>query len=94
MLKSMLNCNTASTTIGDIEGCSTPIEVSERFNEFFSNIGADLAANIPNSLLELDLEPRPNTPLFELKNTTPDEVGKILKQMSSAKATGEDGVFV
>lgn len=93
-LKSMLNVSPSSICVSDIEGCDTPEDIAARFNEFFSNIGPELAKNIPPSLIDLDLTPLPDIPLFDLKEVTQDEVRKILSNISSAKATGEDGVCV
>ena len=69
-------------------------EIVNELNKFFSNIGPDLASQIPPSNLELNFASRPNIPILELHETTKEEVMKLLKAISDAKATGDDEVPV
>ena len=69
--------------------CSEPKSISNHFNQFFANIGSQLAAKIPN----LDLDIPDETELkFKLKNISKTFVEKQLKQLSSGKATGLDNI--
>ena len=72
----------------------TDEEMAQKFNEFFCNIGPELASQIPNSILELDLNPDQNIPRFQLRPMSVMDVRKILSKISSSKATGADGVSV
>ena len=66
--------------------------MAEEMNRFFTDLGPGLARNIPNSFLNLDLEPDANAVKLRLSHTDPAEVRKLLMKISDAKATGSDGV--
>ena len=60
----------------------------------FSDIGPYLAANIPNSILDINFPPDPNIPKFELTETTNDIVTKLLMSISSTNGRGCDEIPV
>ena len=61
-------------------------------NNFFSNVGSELASKIGESNINLTYEHQPNIPLLDLVHTTPQKVAILLKNISDSKATGEDGI--
>ena len=61
--------------------------ISEKFNEFFTNIGPTLAEKIPNSVLDVDYFVRVDKQ-FSFLPVSEKEIFELLKQMSSAKVTG------
>ena len=93
-LKKMLNLGNKSVTITEIEGSTDSIDMASKINDSFCNIGPNLAASIPQSILELNLEPDPLREPFHFKNVTVNDVKSLLMKMSNSKAMGEDGVAV
>ena len=77
----------------EIDGETESGKIAAKFNEFFCDVGQNLASNIPNSLLELDFTPIPGC-MFELQEVPVSDIAKILSEMSSAKATGDDNVSI
>ena len=63
-------------------------------NDFFADIGQRLAENIPDSLLQMDLEFRQTRELFEFHEITDLDISKIMSSISSNKNTGVDGVLI
>ena len=86
------NCD-AKSKIWEIDGESDLQAISDKFNEFFTNIGPTLAEKIPNSVLDVDYSVRTDKE-FSFTLVSEKEVFDILKQMSSAKTMGEDNVSV
>ncbi len=76
-----------------IDDHTDPIDIVNCLNNFFVDIGPNLANSITNSELELELN-IPNIPFMELEPAQPDDVLKLLTNISDSKATGDDGIPV
>ena len=61
-------------------------------NNYFSDIGPNLAADMPASLLDIDYSFNEDREKFSLKRTTVEEVRKLILKISNNKSTGIDGV--
>ena len=80
------NCDSKSS-FTEIDGATESFDIANKFNDFFCDIGPALAADIPDSLLDLDYTP-PVGLNFDLSEVSVEVVKKIFSGMSSAKATG------
>ena len=78
--------------INTINGYSEPLHKANAINNFFIDIGPDLADAIPDSLLEPDYELREDRPLFDLHEVDHNTVRKLLNNTSINKSTRIDGV--
>ncbi len=67
-------------------------EIANELASYFSDIGPNLAADIPVSLLDINYDNNPELPIFTFSHTNEEEVRKLLLSISSAKATGCDGI--
>ena len=56
VIKLLLGSNHKKSKISEINGHSDPEQMANEINNYFADIGGNLAAKIPDSLLELDLE--------------------------------------
>ena len=72
----------------EINGKTAPNEIADELNKSFCDIGPGLAAKIPGSLLEPNLETLPGIDKFKLKSVTEREVSKHFMKLSTAKANG------
>ncbi len=74
-----------------INGKTSPLDIANEINDYFVNIGTNLASKIPVSTLEID-----NTildiPQFKLQETTVEAVEKELLKIPDSKATGDDNI--
>ena len=66
--------------------------MAEKINNYFADLGINLAERIPASLVELDLDFKGDYPPFALESITESDIRKLLDNMSSNKSTGIDGV--
>ncbi len=92
ILKRFLNNSTEKDKILSIHDKDSPTEIVTELNNYFAMIGPKLAANIRDSQLELNFEPKPNIPFFSLGHTNIEDVTKLSMSISDAKATGEDDI--
>ena len=66
--------------------------MADHINNFFVDIGGNLASEIPDSLLEMDLNFKGDYERFCFRPVTEKEVQKLLRSMSVNKSTGVDGI--
>ena len=71
---------------------NSPLDIANELNAYFADVGKNLAADIRPSALELDFTPKAEIPSFRLKETTIEDVEKLLMEISDSKVTGEDGI--
>ena len=71
---------------------NTPSELAQTFNLHFSNIGQNLAAEIPNVNVVPESYMKPTQHRFSLKAPTASTVCKLLENVNVRKAAGLDGV--
>ena len=67
-------------------------EIAEQFNLYFSNIGTDLATEIPPGDVEPECYLKPSTQTFSLKIPTVGEVRNLLRKLNVRKAAGLDKI--
>ena len=67
-------------------------EIAEIFNSYFSNIGADLAAEIPASEYKPEASLIPTDKKFSLEIPTIDTVHRLLKTIDEKKSPGLDKI--
>ena len=67
-------------------------EIAEIFNSYFSNIGADLAAEIPASEYKPEDYLIPTDKTFSLEIPTIDTVHRLLKTIDEKKSPGLDKI--
>ena len=90
----MLQNTSKKETITSINDLTDPLQIADELNKFFSNIGPELASDIPASPLQLDLAPVQGIPVLELEPLTVEEVTKLIMNISDSKVTGEDEIPV
>ena len=91
-LKRLLANSTKKDNINSINNKTEPIEIASEINEYFINIGPNLASEIGQSAIDLDFSNIPNVPFLHLTHTNQNEVEKLMFQISDSKATGNDGI--
>ena len=71
---------------------TSPTEIAEAFNNYFSTVGSNLASDIPLTEYgpEYYLEPTRN--IFSLKTPTVDTVYKLLTKIDEKKSVGLDNI--
>ena len=79
--------------INSIDDDTDPLQIVNNLNEFFVNVGPNLANAIGTSGIDLNLN-EPNIAFLELEQTNEEEVMKLLMSIGDGKATGEDGIPV
>ena len=94
VIKELLRQGKSKVRIKELNGKSSNEDIANELVQYFTDIGPNLAADIPNSLLNQDFTPNPEILPFELQHTTVEEVKKLLIAISAAKATGCDGIPV
>ena len=80
--------------IFSLNGKTSNNEMAEELNNFFANFGPELAAKIPESLLNKDYNFDGTRPIFIFSNITYDEVHKLLMAIPDSKSTGLDKIPV
>ena len=78
--------------IMEINGAQVVVDMADQTNKFFAEIGPNLAANIPKSLLDMNYEFTSDREQFERVHTTEDEVAKLLQSIPNSKSTGLDTI--
>ena len=91
IVKQLLGNSKQKNQILDINGYTKPKDMANQINDFFADIGPNLARDIPDSLININYEFPNNRPQFELANTMAEEVAKLLKGISN-KSTGLDQI--
>ena len=94
VIKQLLRTGKRRVNITELNGKVDPTEIADEFNQFFCDIGPNLASKIPESLLNLNFEHQDNCPEFNFEPVSESQVQRIFKKISSAKATGCDGIPV
>ena len=77
--------------IGEQIITNTP-ERAEQFNLYFSNIGMDLATELPPGDVEPGCYLKPSTQAFSLKIPTVGEIRNLLRKLNVRKAAGLDKI--
>ena len=90
----MLQNSSTRDSITQIGETTNPLEIVDALNSYFANIGSKLASKIPPARIELDFSSKEDIPFLDLQHTTPEEVSKLLMEISDAKATGDDEIPV
>ncbi len=69
-------------------------KISKGFNEYFTGVGKQLVATVPdgNRNYAKYLKPLSTTPSFYLTPTDPIEVVQLMNSMKSKKSSGIDGL--
>ena len=80
--------------IFSLNGKTSNNEMAEELNKFFANVGPELAAKIPESLLEKNYNFIGNRPVFSFSETTYDDIHKLLMVIPDTKSTGLDKIPV
>ena len=83
------NINSIKTNIGST---TSPEVMSETFNRFFTEIGTNLADQLPNSNKNYSDFLTPVNSSFQLRQVSLSEVLKLLKNLATNKATGLDKI--
>ena len=78
--------------ISEINGKTENMEIAEEINQFFADIGPNLAKEIPDSVLDMDFSFNGDYPKFQFVETDEIAIGKLLDNMSSNKSMGIDGI--
>ena len=66
---------------------SDPTKIANKFNDFFLNVAEKLSSKIENkNSSHQDYLKNPNKSKFSLKETTPDEIVKLVNQLDSKKS--------
>ena len=92
--KAIIKNRLKRVNISKLNGKTDSTEIGDEFNKFFCDVGPNLAANIPESLLNLNFQHNNNYPEFNSVPVKEEQVLEIFRNISSAKATGCDGVPV
>ncbi len=92
IIKQLLGTKKGKNKIQELNGKSDPSEMADILNDYFTDIGPNLAAEMPASLLDIDYTFTGNREKFNFKNTTVEEVKKLILNISNNKSTGIDGV--
>lgn len=76
-----------------VNGCATtnPKLICENLNDFFINVGPELASKIPNQQVNEATKKTSCNSIFLLP-TTKEEVAKAIEDLDPNKATGNDDV--
>ncbi len=62
VIKQLLRTGKKRVNISELNGKVDPTDIADEFNNFFRDIGPNLASNIPESLLNLNFEKVNNYP--------------------------------
>ena len=69
---------------------TSPAEMAEAFNNYFSSVGKNLADEIPLSQHEPEVYLNPTDKRFSLKPPTVDKVYNLLRTIDEKKSVGLD----
>ncbi len=92
VIKQLLRTGKKRVNISELNGKENSSDIANEFNKFFCDIRPDLASKILESLLDLNFERTNDFPEFNFTAVTDAQVHRIFKKMSTAKATGCDGI--
>ena len=91
IIKKILGNNKSKSKIQELDGSEDQEEMANIMNNYFEDIGPNLAADMPDSLLDIDYSFNGDREKFSLKHTTVEEVHKLIMTISNNKSTGIDG---
>ncbi len=80
--------------IMQVNGKTSDIEIANEINNFFADIGPNLANDIPDSVLHCDYSFRGDYETFNFRDVTIEEFMKLMCGISVNKLTGVDGIPV
>ena len=92
VIRQLLGSGQKKSKIMEINGKSDPTEMADEINNFFADIGSNLTAELPDSMLEIDMAFRGNHEKFSFHQINDSDVRKLLRSMPVNKSTGVDGV--
>ncbi len=92
IIKQLLRQGKSKVQINEINNKTDDEEIANELATYFSDIGPNLAADIPESLLDINYEYNRDISIFTFSHTNEVEVRKLLLSILSAKATGCDGI--
>ena len=74
------------------EVITSPIEIAEAFNNYFSTVGSNLASDTPLTEYGPEYYLEPIHSIFSLKPPTVDTVHKLLRKIDEKKSVGLDNI--
>ena len=86
--------NKGKTHIQELNGEENPANMANIMNNLFTDIGPNLANDMPDSLLDINYDFNDEYEQLELEPTTPVEIKKIMINISNKKSTAIDGVLI
>ena len=92
ILQSLVGSGKSKTCITSLNGKTESTDMANELNRFFSDIGPNLAAKIPESMLVPDYTFDNSRPVFVFTPCDAEEVEKLLMKIPSNKSTGLHGV--
>ena len=92
IVKQLLGNHKRKNQILEINGYTDSADMANQINDFFVDIGPNLARDIQESLLNMDYSFSADRLQFEFVHTTEEEVSKLLKSISNNKSMGLDEI--
>ncbi len=92
IIKQLFGIGHKNHKINEINGSTNDKDMAKVINNVFADVGSNLAKEIPDSLLELDLTFKGEYDPFMFDVMTELDIGELLDNMSVNKSTGIDGV--
>ena len=83
--------NISEVKIGD-DVITSPTEMAEAFNSYFSNVGVNLAAEIPSPKFTPGSHLTPANKTFSIQTSTIGTVCRLLKSIDEKKSVGLDNI--
>ena len=94
VIKLLTGQKSKNNRINEISGTNDDKAMANNINTFFSDIGPNLAAKIPDSLLDVNYDRLPHLEPFELNLCTLSEIKELIMNILDCKSTGNDGIPV
>ncbi|RUA05525.1 MAG: hypothetical protein DSY43_04445 [Gammaproteobacteria bacterium] len=95
-INELLNRRCKSTIVSELkigdQIVSSPADIAEEFNSHFTNIGLQLASEIPESVIDPLSYLQPINKTFSFKTVDDQVILKLLKTIDGKKATGLDNI--
>lgn len=92
MIKKLPGGGKHKTTIQQLNGSIDNKDMANILNDYFTDIGPNLSADMPYSLSEIDYTFDNSREQFKLEQTNTDEVRILISRMSNNKSTSVNGV--
>ena len=92
LIKKLLGGTKGKTHIQELAGSDNAVDMANLMNNFFTDIGPNLARDMPDSLLNIDYNFTGGYDKLALNITTQEEVKKLINKVSNDKSTGINGI--